>query len=72
MLPDLLLEGLLQIKGNYCIEDPFCFVEEGEDIFGGAIREVKEETRINTKFLKVLAFSTQHTLVANRKTWQVG
>ncbi|KAI9379919.1 hypothetical protein POPTR_016G006000v4 [Populus trichocarpa] len=35
-------------------------VDEGEDICAGAIREVKEETAIDTEFVEVLAFWQSH------------
>ncbi|KAG6744490.1 hypothetical protein POTOM_051122 [Populus tomentosa] len=35
-------------------------VDEGEDIRAGAIREVKEETAIDTEFVEVLAFRQSH------------
>ncbi|XP_054798805.1 nudix hydrolase 10-like isoform X2 [Prosopis cineraria] len=34
--------------------------KEGEDIFNAAIREVKEETGIDTEFVEVLAFRQEH------------
>ncbi|GJT17856.1 NUDIX hydrolase 8 [Tanacetum coccineum] len=34
------------------------YVHQSEEIFTGAVREVKEETRIETKFLEVIAFSS--------------
>ncbi|XP_043687382.1 nudix hydrolase 2-like [Telopea speciosissima] len=36
---------------------PSGVINEGEDIFAGAVREVKEETGIDTEFVEVLAFS---------------
>ncbi|OAY84771.1 Nudix hydrolase 2 [Ananas comosus] len=39
---------------------PTGVVDQGEDIFAGAIREVKEETGIDTEFLEVLAFRQSH------------
>lgn len=39
---------------------PTGVVDEGEDICNAAIREVKEETGIETKFVEVLAFRQSH------------
>lgn len=39
---------------------PTGVVEEGEDISVGAVREVKEETGIDTEFVEVLAFRQSH------------
>lgn len=50
--------GKLRGKGVWKI--PTGVVEEGEDIFKAAEREVKEETGIDTKFLEILAFRQQH------------
>ncbi|XP_010467003.1 PREDICTED: nudix hydrolase 5 [Camelina sativa] len=43
-------------------------IKEGESIWAGAIREVKEETDIDTKFVEVLAFKESHQAVWQRKT----
>ncbi|KAH0941875.1 hypothetical protein HID58_001512 [Brassica napus] len=50
--------GLLRGSGVWKI--PTGVVDEGEDIFAAAIREVKEETGIDTEFLEVLAFCQTH------------
>lgn len=39
---------------------PTGIIEHGEDIFSGAVREVKEETGIDAEFLEVLAFRQSH------------
>ncbi|KAM5580364.1 nudix hydrolase 7-like [Rosa sericea] len=39
---------------------PTGVVNEGEDIFAAAVREVKEETGIETEFVEILAFSQSH------------
>ncbi|GKV44589.1 hypothetical protein SLEP1_g51753 [Rubroshorea leprosula] len=39
---------------------PTGVVEQGEDIFTAVVREVKEETGIDTEFLEVLAFRQSH------------
>ncbi|XP_065001445.1 nudix hydrolase 2-like isoform X2 [Musa acuminata AAA Group] len=39
---------------------PSGVVEQGEDIHAGVIREVKEETGIDTEFIEVLAFRQSH------------
>ncbi|KFK29047.1 hypothetical protein AALP_AA7G081700 [Arabis alpina] len=50
--------------GTLCGSDiwkiPTGIVDEGEDIFAAAIREVKEETGIDTEFLEILAFCQTH------------
>ncbi|CAL5390272.1 unnamed protein product [Camellia sinensis] len=46
--------GRLQGKGIWKI--PTGVVDEGEDIFAAAVREVKEETNIDTEFVEILAF----------------
>ncbi|KAJ8542829.1 hypothetical protein K7X08_005352 [Anisodus acutangulus] len=45
-----------RMKGTGIWKIPTGGVEEGEDIFKGAEREVKEETGIDTEFLEVLVF----------------
>ncbi|KAK6777007.1 hypothetical protein RDI58_023724 [Solanum bulbocastanum] len=49
-----------RLKGTAVWKIPTGIVEEGEDIFEGAIREVKEETGIDTEFMEVLAFRQIH------------
>ncbi|WVZ79307.1 hypothetical protein U9M48_026903 [Paspalum notatum var. saurae] len=39
---------------------PTGIVEPGEDIYAGAVREVKEETGIDAEFVEVLAFRQSH------------
>ncbi|KAH7512959.1 hypothetical protein FEM48_Zijuj12G0145700 [Ziziphus jujuba var. spinosa] len=46
---------------------PTGYVNKSEDIFSGAIREVKEETGIDTMFLEIVAFRHAH-LVAFEKS----
>ncbi|XP_016544818.1 nudix hydrolase 10 isoform X4 [Capsicum annuum] len=53
-------ENCGRLKGTAVWKIPTGVVEEGEDIFEGAIREVKEETGIDTEFLEVLAFRQTH------------
>ncbi|KAA3486907.1 nudix hydrolase 10-like [Gossypium australe] len=50
--------GLLQGTGIWKI--PTGVVEEGEEIFVAAMREVKEETGIDTEFVEVLGFRQTH------------
>lgn len=50
--------GLLRGTGIWKI--PTGIVEVGEDISKGVIREVKEETGIDTEFVEVLAFRQSH------------
>ncbi|KAG8386019.1 hypothetical protein BUALT_Bualt03G0105500 [Buddleja alternifolia] len=47
-------------KGTGIWKIPTGIVEEGEDIFSGVIREVKEETGIDAEFLDVVAFRQTH------------
>lgn len=49
-----------RLKGSGIWKIPTGTVEEGESIFEGAIRELKEETGIDTEFLEVLAFRQKH------------
>ncbi|KAM3320388.1 nudix hydrolase 2-like [Capsicum chacoense] len=49
-------ENCGRLKGSGIWKIPTGTVEEGESIFEGAIRELKEETGIDTEFLEVLAF----------------
>ncbi|KAG0450325.1 hypothetical protein HPP92_026851 [Vanilla planifolia] len=39
---------------------PTGVINQGEDIFAGVVREVKEETGIDTEFVEVLAFRQSH------------
>ncbi|PHT86559.1 Nudix hydrolase 10 [Capsicum annuum] len=49
-------ENCGRLKGSGIWKIPTGTVEEGESIFEGAIRELKEETGIDAEFLEVLAF----------------
>ncbi|KAJ6813323.1 nudix hydrolase 2-like isoform X1 [Iris pallida] len=49
-----------KLRGLGLWKFPTGVVDQGEDIFTGAIREVKEETGIDTEFLEVLAFRQSH------------
>ncbi|KAF5482626.1 hypothetical protein F2P56_003181 [Juglans regia] len=49
-----------KFKGKGLWKFPTGVVEEGEDICTAAIREVKEETGIETEFVDVLAFRQSH------------
>ncbi|XP_009764930.1 nudix hydrolase 10-like [Nicotiana sylvestris] len=53
-------ENIGRLKGSGIWKIPTGAVDEGESIFEGAIREVKEETGIDTEFLEVLAFRQIH------------
>ncbi|XP_023634713.1 nudix hydrolase 10 isoform X2 [Capsella rubella] len=48
------------LRGTGVWKIPTGVVDEGEDIFAAAIREVKEETGIDTEFLEILAFCQTH------------
>lgn len=50
--------GIFQGTGVWKI--PTGVVDEGEDIFQAAIREVKEETGVDTEFSEILAFGQSH------------
>ncbi|KAK1427903.1 hypothetical protein QVD17_16627 [Tagetes erecta] len=57
------LENMIQIftcKGTGIWKFPTGVVDEGEDICDAAVREVKEETGIDAKFMEVLAFRQSH------------
>uniref|UniRef100_A0A1J3H8B6 Nudix hydrolase n=1 Tax=Noccaea caerulescens TaxID=107243 RepID=A0A1J3H8B6_NOCCA len=41
---------------------PTGFINESEEIFSGAVREVKEETGVDTEFLEVIAFRHAHNV----------
>ncbi|KAJ4769908.1 Nudix hydrolase [Rhynchospora pubera] len=45
---------------------PTGFINKSEDIFSGAIREVKEETGIETSFLEVVAFRHAHQVIFDK------
>ncbi|KAL5548628.1 hypothetical protein UlMin_003859 [Ulmus minor] len=45
-----------RFRGTGVWKIPTGVVEEGEDIFEAVVREVKEETGIDTKFMEILAF----------------
>ncbi|KAH9793749.1 Nudix hydrolase domain-containing protein [Citrus sinensis] len=48
------------LKGTGVWKLPTGTIEEGEDICAAAVREVKEETGIDTEFVEVLAFRQSH------------
>ncbi|KDP39269.1 hypothetical protein JCGZ_01026 [Jatropha curcas] len=49
-----------KFRGKNVWKIPTGVVDEGEDIFKAAIREVKEETGIDTEFQEILAFRQEH------------
>ncbi|XP_071722557.1 nudix hydrolase 2-like [Rutidosis leptorrhynchoides] len=49
-----------KLKGTGFWKIPTGVVEEGEDICTAAVREVKEETGVDTEFIEVLAFRQSH------------
>ncbi|KAI3698225.1 hypothetical protein L6452_31338 [Arctium lappa] len=49
-----------KFQGTGIWKFPTGVVDEGEDICDAAVREVKEETGIDTKFVEVLAFRQSH------------
>ncbi|KAL1556178.1 nudix (nucleoside diphosphate linked moiety X)-type motif 2 [Salvia divinorum] len=56
----VVLEKHGRFKGTGIWKIPTGMVEEGEDIFVGATREVKEETGVDSEFIDVLAFRQMH------------
>ncbi|XP_010466999.1 PREDICTED: nudix hydrolase 6 [Camelina sativa] len=55
-------------KGTGVWKLPTGVINEGENIWEGALREVEEETGIKTKFVEVLAFRESHQAFLERKT----
>ncbi|KAD4386347.1 hypothetical protein E3N88_26516 [Mikania micrantha] len=51
-----------KMRGTGIWKIPTGIVEEGEDISAGVIREVKEETGVDTEFVEVLAFRQWHKI----------
>ncbi|KAB2606137.1 nudix hydrolase 10-like [Pyrus ussuriensis x Pyrus communis] len=49
-----------RFQGTGVWKIPTGVVDEGEDIFAAAVREVKEETGIDAEFLEILAFRQAH------------
>ncbi|KAL6999119.1 nudix (nucleoside diphosphate linked moiety X)-type motif 2 [Sarracenia purpurea var. burkii] len=49
-----------KFQGTGAWKIPTGVVDEGEDISAAAVREVKEETGINTEFVEILAFRQIH------------
>ncbi|KAD3338002.1 hypothetical protein E3N88_33523 [Mikania micrantha] len=55
-----------KFQGTGIWKFPTGVVDEGEDICDAAVREVKEETGINTKFVEILAFRQSHKSFFNK------
>ncbi|XP_010484743.1 PREDICTED: nudix hydrolase 8-like [Camelina sativa] len=60
---------VLVVQEKYCAPSitglwklPTGFINESEEIFSGAVREVKEETGVDTEFLEVIAFRHAHNV----------
>lgn len=60
---------VLVVQEKYCAPQfvglwkiPTGFIVESEEIFTGAVREVKEETGVDTEFLEVVAFRHVHNV----------
>ncbi|KAJ0965326.1 hypothetical protein J5N97_026464 [Dioscorea zingiberensis] len=49
-----------KFRGSGVWKFPTGVVDQGEDLFAGAVREVKEETGIDTEFVEILAFRQSH------------
>ncbi|CAL9222431.1 unnamed protein product [Arabidopsis halleri] len=56
------------LRDNNVWKVPTGTIKEGESIWAGAVREVKEETDIDAEFVEVLAFMESHQAVWQRKT----
>nr|POE55164.1 nudix hydrolase 2 [Quercus suber] len=60
-----------KFKGIGMWKLPIGFVNEGEDLCTSVIRELKEETGVETEFVEVLAFRLKNCLVlANSPTYE--
>ncbi|CAN6998047.1 unnamed protein product [Brassica oleracea var. botrytis] len=57
-----------RFKGTGVWKLPTGIIQEGEDIWTGAVSEVEEETGIKTKFVEVLAFSSEFERLRMKKT----
>ncbi|KAL8259275.1 hypothetical protein R6Q59_027228 [Mikania micrantha] len=55
-----------KFQGTGIWKFPTGVVDEGEDICDAAVREVKEETGIDTKFVEILAFRQSHKSFFNK------
>ncbi|XP_020274566.1 nudix hydrolase 10-like isoform X2 [Asparagus officinalis] len=53
-----------KLRGSGVWKFPTGVVDQGEDIFAGAVREVKEETGIDVEFVEVLAFRQESEIEA--------
>ncbi|KAG8490202.1 hypothetical protein CXB51_016073 [Gossypium anomalum] len=53
-------ESTGRFQGTGVWKFPTGVVNEGEDICAAAVREVKEETAVDTKFIEILAFRQSH------------
>ncbi|KAG7536091.1 NUDIX hydrolase domain [Arabidopsis suecica] len=60
---------VLVVQEKYCAPSitglwklPTGFINESEEIFSGAVREVKEETGVDTEFSEVIAFRHAHNV----------
>lgn len=64
---------VLVVQERYC--SPACvglwklptgFIAESEEIFEGVVREVKEETGIDTEFIEIIGFRHAHSIAFNK------
>lgn len=62
-------DEVLVVQEKYCSSSqaglwkiPTGFILESEEIFSGAVREVKEETGVDTEFVEVMAFRHAHNV----------
>ncbi|KAL4311895.1 hypothetical protein GQ457_01G043670 [Hibiscus cannabinus] len=56
-------ENIGRFRGTGVWKFPTGVVNEGEDLCAAAVREVKEETAVDTKFVQVLAFRQSHKVL---------
>lgn len=66
-------DEILVVQEKYCASSllglwkiPTGFIHESEEIFSGAVREVKEETGIDTEFIEVIAFRHAHNVAFDK------
>ncbi|KAJ7548953.1 hypothetical protein O6H91_07G034400 [Diphasiastrum complanatum] len=54
------------LRGSGIWKMPTGLVNQGEDIFAGAVREVKEETGVDTEFMQILGFRQGHQVAFDK------
>jgi len=53
------------------IEERLVALWQSEEILTGAVKEVKEETGIDTEFMELIAFSTLETRRTQLREWEI-